>query len=352
MCFSPFKPAACVPHLYTCVPHLYTCVPHLYTCVPHLYSCVPYLNTCVPHLNTCVPHLYTCILPLFPMFCVSVYETCRVLRCVGVWNVLCSACTAGTYGEDCQQQCGKCRDNKCDDGFYGINCAQECGACADKAVCEKVTGYCPGDCAAQQVVPLCKTKRECKNQFYGDDCSLKCGKCTYPPCDKTSGNCTCPPEVLYAINGTRCQLCRHGYNPPLCLGVTQNVPSSGPSLIVLGLGLAVTFTFLTLAVTLALWLTRRRRKKGHNAPMMLRLQVPDAVPTIDPVPKTDDPYIMELSDLSSSFQLARGQSSAEMTDESTVVSSTFYDDSDENRQTSTYDSDGNTQISTSPSTYT
>lgn len=44
----------------------------------------------------------------------------------------------------------------CSDGFYGNECTETCGNCFMNAVCDKVTGQCPGQCESGWQGSLCK----------------------------------------------------------------------------------------------------------------------------------------------------------------------------------------------------
>lgn len=47
----------------------------------------------------------------------------------------------------------------CAPGFYGDDCQEECGKCEDVAGCNWTSGLCPNGCKEHWVPPLCKGKK-------------------------------------------------------------------------------------------------------------------------------------------------------------------------------------------------
>lgn len=47
---------------------------------------------------------------------------------------------------------------ECSDGNYNASCTGQCGHCLNAHVCDKVNGYCPGECTSNFQVPLCQGK--------------------------------------------------------------------------------------------------------------------------------------------------------------------------------------------------
>lgn len=44
----------------------------------------------------------------------------------------------------------------CVPGFYGDDCEKECGKCKNGAGCNRTTGLCPNGCREHWVLPYCK----------------------------------------------------------------------------------------------------------------------------------------------------------------------------------------------------
>uniref|UniRef100_K1P3W5 Multiple epidermal growth factor-like domains 6 n=1 Tax=Magallana gigas TaxID=29159 RepID=K1P3W5_MAGGI len=95
-------------------------------------------------------------------------ECCKNYRLVG--NT-CTACTPGTFGENCEEECPK--------GLYGLFCKEICSC----DPCDKVTG--------------CSNKTACTPGTFGENCKEECPigsygqlckeNCSCDPCDKVTG---------------------------------------------------------------------------------------------------------------------------------------------------------------------
>lgn len=154
----------------------------------------------------------------------------------------CTKCAEGYYGDACLK-CGKCKDGKqcgddgtcpdgCDPGVkdtpgcnepclpgtWGDNCQETCGFCRNCATCSPINGQCvktDNMCKPGFMPPSCAIK--CPSKMFGPLCNKQCGHCRNgAPCD-SFGVClegcdgeyipptcevqSCPPGVW----GTRCQ---------------------------------------------------------------------------------------------------------------------------------------------------
>ncbi|XP_052791577.1 multiple epidermal growth factor-like domains protein 10 [Mya arenaria] len=142
-------------------------------------------------------------------------------------------CNHNTWGAECKQACGDCRDNitcnavvgvcdvgcdpgvyvtldkpmcnqACPNGLHGYNCTQTCqvGICYGSDLCDKKTGACLEGCLfAGYQEPSCTL--ECCNGTYGLGCAYKCGACADgTPCNKSTG--LCPGECDPGFVGDMC----------------------------------------------------------------------------------------------------------------------------------------------------
>ncbi|XP_052801421.1 protein draper-like isoform X2 [Mya arenaria] len=136
------------------------------------------------------------------------YCTCKA----GYMGNACDeVCIPGFYGDACANNCssictgtnychhvsgtciclgrkGENCSNECDAGTYGEDCQQNC-TCNGNQTCDHVTGNCT--CIAGLTGPNCT--EECTNYTYGIDCAENCtcmGKYT-ESCNKQTGHCTC-----------------------------------------------------------------------------------------------------------------------------------------------------------------
>ncbi|XP_061168121.1 uncharacterized protein LOC133177046 [Saccostrea echinata] len=143
-------------------------------------------------------------------------------------------CQNRTYGVNCLEQCGNCRNNDvcnietgacpngctagyngtlCKDaclaGHYGENCLQTCSQfCKNNRVCNSVTGSCPEGCSAGYQGSTCD--QTCENGTYGQDCLNNCSRnCQDNACNYVSGNCTKGCKIGY--QGDKCLIaCENG----------------------------------------------------------------------------------------------------------------------------------------------
>ncbi|XP_056003721.1 multiple epidermal growth factor-like domains protein 10 [Ostrea edulis] len=129
------------------------------------------------------------------------------------------------YGDDCNQQCGKCKSGTvckndtgycqdgCQENWNGTRCIEcvlntyefngecvPCGHCKGNIPCDKTTGRFQNGCSDQRIGDICKL---CKPGLYGEDCSHRCGKCK-------SGT------ICHNINGVCPQGCQENWDGPKC----------------------------------------------------------------------------------------------------------------------------------------
>ncbi|XP_052791698.1 multiple epidermal growth factor-like domains protein 11 [Mya arenaria] len=127
-------------------------------------------------------------------------------------------CVDGTFGDDCTSNCSKhcsggdmcnkttglCPNGclsgynltgdglcltKCTQGTYGLNCAEKCGNCRDGVFCNTQNGHCPSGCERGSQGAECKNG--CPNGVYGYNCDYTC-HCMNDSdeCDSEYGNCS------------------------------------------------------------------------------------------------------------------------------------------------------------------
>uniref|UniRef100_A0A8W8P1I4 Multiple epidermal growth factor-like domains 10 n=1 Tax=Magallana gigas TaxID=29159 RepID=A0A8W8P1I4_MAGGI len=107
----------------------------------------------------------------------------------------CLRCTYGYKGPTCNEQCnGK---------SYGQECQQNCGNCKNNEQCHHVNGSCIKGCASGFYGTKCDLI--CSNNTHGDGCLLKCGNCLYlygEQCHHVTGQCPRGCDIGY--HGDRC----------------------------------------------------------------------------------------------------------------------------------------------------
>uniref|UniRef100_A0A670Z6Y9 Scavenger receptor class F member 1 n=1 Tax=Pseudonaja textilis TaxID=8673 RepID=A0A670Z6Y9_PSETE len=145
------------------------------------------------------------------------------------------ACPEGTYGLQCAQSCGHCRNREpcsptqgaclacdpgwngthcrqpCPPGLYGENCSQPCPRhCLQGEACQPQTGRC-WNCEAGFTGTRCEAP--CPPGFFGEGCRSPCPDCFHGSCDPGSGTCLCQPGYW----GTSCnQTCPEASHGPNC----------------------------------------------------------------------------------------------------------------------------------------
>ncbi|KAE8622581.1 hypothetical protein XENTR_v10005297 [Xenopus tropicalis] len=132
---------------------------------------------------------------------------------VGYQGASCAdPCTPGTYGTNCKNRCGHCKqgqicspvdglclscdpgwngthcDQPCPSGYHGENCGQRCPKCRGTEECNRETGTCE-HCDAGKLGPRCDSK--CPPGSYGERCQYLCPVCIYGTCDPKTGECIC-----------------------------------------------------------------------------------------------------------------------------------------------------------------
>ncbi|XP_033739265.1 scavenger receptor class F member 1-like [Pecten maximus] len=147
-----------------------------------------------------------------------------------------------TYGLNCLNTCGYCKDNascdpvdgvcsngcapgyqtdKCDtacnSSFYGAGCSQQCGYCLGGQSCDHIDGRCPGDCEDGYQQPKCR--KDCTNGTYGTNCAQTCGACKNGmACELISG--VCPDSCEPGWTGLMCKTeCNVGFFGQDCTGI-------------------------------------------------------------------------------------------------------------------------------------
>eukprot|EP00117_Sycon_ciliatum_P032228 scpid2548/ scgid25039/ Laminin subunit beta-2; Laminin chain B3; Laminin-11 subunit beta; Laminin-14 subunit beta; Laminin-15 subunit beta; Laminin-3 subunit beta; Laminin-4 subunit beta; Laminin-7 subunit beta; Laminin-9 subunit beta; S-laminin subunit beta len=142
----------------------------------------------------------------------------------------CVACNCDVQGSadggaDCELSTGQCsclsnvtgrRCDRCDDVYFGFGNAAGCSACSCDAVGARwlncsATGAC--DCKPGVDGSKCDV---CKDEFFGlassgcAECGCNVNGSVHPVCDKTTGRCTCHPN-LDTLNDLKCTNCRSGH---------------------------------------------------------------------------------------------------------------------------------------------
>ncbi|KAL8594024.1 hypothetical protein ACOMHN_016403 [Nucella lapillus] len=189
-----------------------------------------------------------------------------------------SACGDGTYGQNCANSCGQCRDGdvcntvngtcpsgcrtgfdptdlcktSCGDGTYGQNCANSCGQCRDGDVCNTVTGTCPSGCRPGFDPTDFLCKRSCADGTYGENCVSSCGQCGgNDVCDKTNGSCPAG--------------CKSGYNSTDLLCMTQVAGDGSSTGMIAGAAVGAVVFIVAIIIVLLFFLRYRRKKKAPSA---------------------------------------------------------------------------------------
>ncbi|XP_025115753.1 scavenger receptor class F member 1-like [Pomacea canaliculata] len=197
-------------------------------------------------------------------------------------------CTAGKWGQSCDQQCGdqcpECRDNasdclECKEGFWGANtCANNCGQGCESGNCSFANGTCQCREPQQQhwAPPKCES---CIEKYWGDNCSVTCPPNCQGPCNKTNGQCegcrekywgdkcenTCPTNCQGPCKKTdgQCEVTPPPTSPPPTAASPpseKKFPMWAAALIALGiLGLIALVAFLV-------WRKRRQAQGPAQAP--------------------------------------------------------------------------------------
>nr|XP_034322663.1 matrilin-2 [Crassostrea gigas] len=162
----------------------------------------------------------------------------------GYQGYLCkSACEKGSFGENCNETCGHCRDIKncsningtcltgcdagyqgdlckaqCDRGSFGFDCNDTCGHCREINQCFYTNGTCLTRCIAGFQGDLCKTP--CQRGFFGENCLEKClDNCA--GCNNKTG--LCDSGCLEGYAGYFCEnACPYGLFGQGCTGVCND----------------------------------------------------------------------------------------------------------------------------------
>ncbi|XP_048255881.1 multiple epidermal growth factor-like domains protein 10 isoform X1 [Haliotis rufescens] len=116
----------------------------------------------------------------------------------------------------------------CSPGIYGVNCDTFCH-CLNSS-CDRLTGFCPGDCRPGWQGQRCDTA--CNNTNYGTSCNKTCAwrKClaTNSSCDRRTGACDtgCLPGWIDEDCTQKCAIGKYGAN---CSGLCSDRHCSGKS---------------------------------------------------------------------------------------------------------------------------
>ncbi|XP_052775132.1 uncharacterized protein LOC128213461 isoform X2 [Mya arenaria] len=175
-------------------------------------------------------------------------------------------CSDGTWGQKCDQECGKCQDGKCSrdggkcegnciEGWYGEKCDTPCSEfCAG---CDQTSGKCTAcvggnrrsgemcDQCPQCLNNQCHVNGTCKvscadKTQHGDNCDIPCSvtikDCV--ECESVNNNALCskcvdglygsrcmekcPDNCESCDNDTLCTECMKGYSGPTCSAICKH----------------------------------------------------------------------------------------------------------------------------------
>ena len=94
------------------------------------------------------------------MFNISIKDSKCKCICSSSNDLFLIECGNKTYGAECKEPCGKCKNMRpchhvngncpsgCESGVYGKKCKQPCGNCSNGHLCNEVDGSCQFGCDA------------------------------------------------------------------------------------------------------------------------------------------------------------------------------------------------------------
>ncbi|ELV11138.1 Scavenger receptor class F member 1 [Tupaia chinensis] len=142
-------------------------------------------------------------------------------------------CTAGSYGVQCSNSCGHCKNKPCSPdtgscesceagwngtqchqpcppGTFGESCREQCPRCWHGEACQPDTGHCQR-CDPGWLGPRCEDP--CPDGTFGEGCSSTCPPCVQGACDAVTGDCVCNAGYW----GSRCNIsCPSGFHGDNC----------------------------------------------------------------------------------------------------------------------------------------
>ncbi|XP_072557106.1 scavenger receptor class F member 1 isoform X2 [Paramormyrops kingsleyae] len=142
-------------------------------------------------------------------------------------------CSAGSYGNDCKKQCGRCREGQpcsavdgfcsscepgwngtrcdlpCPPGYHGYLCQETCPRCRGREPCDPESGKCV-HCEPGWTGPRCDAP--CPEGTFGDACRFVCPPCVGGRCHHMSGICVCQPGFWGESCNSSCPAHHYGVN--------------------------------------------------------------------------------------------------------------------------------------------
>ncbi|XP_008563941.1 PREDICTED: scavenger receptor class F member 1 [Galeopterus variegatus] len=142
-------------------------------------------------------------------------------------------CPAGSYGAQCRDSCGHCKQNEpcspdtgscescepgwngtqcrkpCPPGTFGESCRQQCPRCRLGEACQPDTGHCQ-HCDPGWLGPRCEDP--CPTGTFGEGCGSTCPTCVQGACDAVTGECICNAGYWGPSCNTSCPSGFHGNN--------------------------------------------------------------------------------------------------------------------------------------------
>uniref|UniRef100_A0A5F9DS40 Scavenger receptor class F member 1 n=1 Tax=Oryctolagus cuniculus TaxID=9986 RepID=A0A5F9DS40_RABIT len=142
-------------------------------------------------------------------------------------------CPSGSYGAQCRDSCGHCKQNKpcspdtgscescepgwngtqcrqpCPPGTFGEGCRQQCPRCRGGEACQPDSGHC-AHCDPGWLGPRCEDP--CPVGTFGKDCSSVCPSCVQGTCDAVTGECVCSAGFWGPSCNVSCPSGFHGNN--------------------------------------------------------------------------------------------------------------------------------------------
>ncbi|XP_040856338.1 scavenger receptor class F member 1 isoform X1 [Ochotona curzoniae] len=142
-------------------------------------------------------------------------------------------CPAGSYGLQCRNSCGHCKQKEpcspdtgdcescepgwngtrchqpCPPGTFGEGCRQQCPHCRLGEACQPDSGHCQ-HCDPGWAGPRCD--KPCPTGTFGEGCSSACPPCVQGTCDAVTGDCVCNAGYWGLSCNESCPSGFHGHN--------------------------------------------------------------------------------------------------------------------------------------------